>query len=698
MTRTPANAAPGQPALPRWLPWAFVLLLVVPFHPGWVDFEQVRRGLLLLTCGAAMLLFRRLPAVRGERAFRALLGFLAASACINLLGQWFAHTTNEPLSFRAWDAAYRLAHWFALLVVLRVGAAAPNAFARPLTAVLLATSTYGVLQHLGIAAIGSYGTAREPVSVFGNLNVASEFTAIAAAGIAALRPRLTNLDVAALAIASLYLVVNGSRSGLVALPLGLLLLFVLRRRDRGWLPLAIATGGALVGLLLALASPRPSPIDNSALADEQKRGTQTVAVRLEIAKGSTKLFAESPVFGHGPGQFAVQYPRVRSQEEIELSSHGRKFASEARTAHDDWIEILVEGGLPGVLFFALLLFALQRGATDRTRQVPLFVLLLLMLVRSPLLNAPAAAIALLLVGRADETVTIVRPRWRTWLARLGAIALIALGILPVVGNTLAIPYLTARAHGDHPPRSAIDAAALVMPFEPRWLQLIAQEQMSDGDLAGAATTAARAVRLRPFDAQLYVLLGEVLARGSRTEEAKRIAQHALKFDPANPELRVLLSTMLATKRETDAAILAVVLTPHPTLRERLGKHFHDLASLADRTDDTKGASRYRAEESFVTTIDGLDDTSPGGLDATSTRVREFGERARAAGLAKTDLRLPAVVSLHALHLGDPDLAIDQGTAAAKLGVTMPAWQRDLFGTTLEPLESIESWRPVLARR
>ena len=52
-------------------------------------------------------------------------------------------------------------------------------------------------------------------------------------------------------------------------------------------------------------------------------GTVTLDIRFEIGNGATKLFSESLVFGKGPGQFAVEYPRYRSQKEIEASSFER---------------------------------------------------------------------------------------------------------------------------------------------------------------------------------------------------------------------------------------------------------------------------------------------------------------------------------------------------------------------------------------
>jgi tetratricopeptide (TPR) repeat protein len=688
--------APSAASLPRWLPWVFLPLLVLPFHPLWVDFEQVRRGLLLVLAGGALLLLPRLRPAAGERAGFWFLGLLAVSAVVNLAGQAIAADAQHPVSFQPWEAIYRLAHWLALGVVLRLGAAMPQGFGTTFAGTLLVTSLYGLLQRLGLAELAGYGVAREPVSVFGNLNVASEWTAVAAAATAVLVVRQRWLAGAALAAAGAYLVVDGSRSGLIALPIGLLLLWLLRRRIGGWLPLALAAGGALCGLLLEVTLPAAAPTDVVATRAERSRAAATLKIRLEIAKGSTHLFGESPVFGHGPGQFQVEYPRVRSQQEIEASSLGRRFATEVRTAHDDWLELLVDGGLPALILFAWLLFALQRGTSDRARLVPLFVLLLLMLARSPLWNAPAVAAALLLAGRPALQVPAARP-WRRWTRWLLALVLLALGALPLLGNTLAIPYQRARALGEQPPVEALTQALTCMPFEPRWLQLLAQEQMLAGDLAAAATTAERALRLRPYDPQLYVLLGEVLARGNRPVEAEQVARHALALDPPNPELRVLLSTVLAQRGDADDAVQAVVEHPHPMLRAQLGEHFRDLAQMCDRRGDQPGAARFRVEQHFVQAVDTVGDQTPAALAATSAHLQLLLPAMQEAGMLRSDPRGYLLSALHALDVGTTADAIRLGTQVHELGLSLPGWQRLLLGDKLQPLERFESWQPVLRR-
>ncbi|MFN9333783.1 MAG: O-antigen ligase family protein, partial [Planctomycetota bacterium] len=537
-----AAAAP-MAAAPRWLAAVFVALLALPFHPLWVDAEQVRRALLLLAAGGALLLCPRLPAVRGERWLWAFVAALAASAAVRWTGDVWFRAEGDARGFQAWDAGYRLAHWLALVVALRLGAAAGDTLARPLPWLLLATALFGVLQRLGLADLDGYGVEREPVSTLGNLNVASEWTTIAAVAVAVLLPapfaRGRGVGLAALAAAGAYLVANGSRSGLVALPLALLALAALRRRqplaECLGAPLAAALGAGAMALVAAAApAPPTAPAGagtattvgaTAAQASPLDRGAATLAVRWEITKATARLGAAAPVLGFGPGQVALHYPRVRTQTEIETSSLGRSFATEVRTAHDDWLELLVDGGAVALLLFAAALFALQRAQPDKARVVPLFALLLLMLVRAPLWNAPAAATALLLAGAGAAPVAAHgagAERWRALAARtLGA--LLILFAVPVLLAHFAIAgYVDDVRDGRTPDVAAVVHAATWMPYEARWEELLTRDRLAAAtatastpagaaNLAAALSAAARALQLRPHHPQLYLNLGEALA-------------------------------------------------------------------------------------------------------------------------------------------------------------------------------------------
>jgi O-antigen ligase len=695
-----STAAPGVPAVPphdptpTWPTWLLLGLLVLPFHPLWVDFEQVRRGLLLLLAGAALVLRPRLRAVRGERAALGFLGFLLLCGLVRAATDAWLRDAKTPASFQAADAGYRLAHWLALGVLLRFGAMQRTRASLPFAGVLLATSLFGLLQRLGLAEIAGYGVEREPVSTLGNLNVASEWTAVAAMVTAVLLPRCTSrtrmVAMTALALAAAYLVVDGSRSGLIALPIGLVLLAILRRREQPWPPLLLALLGGLVGVVLAAATAQPAPADAAAATAERQRSTSTLQVRLEIAKGTTRLFGESPIFGHGPGQFAIHYPRFRSQDEIELSSHGRAFATEVRTAHDDWLELLVDGGLPALVLFAAMLFALQRHQRDKANLLPLFVALLLMLVRSPLGNAPAMAAALWLVGEADGTAR-ERP-WTRPLSLLLGLAMLVLGVLPVAGNCAIAPYQRAAANDQPTPIAAAANAAWWMPFEPRWLTLLARAELSRDDLASARKHAAAAVALRPFDPQAYELLVEVLVRGKAFDAAAQLVRFGLQLDPVHPELRMWSSWLRMHKGDVDGAITAVVDKPHPRLREQLAAHF---GALAGASQDAGERARYAAEHHFVAAVDGLGQKDDASLQATSEHVQQLVTAMRAS--KQRDVRPLLLGALSFLDRGQIQDAIDYGKAATKLPGLQP-YQRALLGDQLQRLRNYEVWQPVLDAR
>ena len=704
MSGGPSGGAGGSPsvvptpppfeATPRWPVWILLGLLVLPFHPLWVDFEQVRRGLLLVSTGACLVAMPRLRPVRGEAALYAFAAYLAGCGLLRWLGDEFLRDPNTPASFQPWDACYRLAHWLALLVVLRLGSAWRSASALPFAGVLLATSGFGLVQRAGLGEFAGYGVEREPVSVFGNLNVASEWTAIAAMVVAVCWPqfrgRAHGVAIAALGLAGAYLVVNQSRSGLIALPVGLVLLALLRRRERGFVPLLPLAAGALVGFLLHAGLSRPAPLDAAAAKAELQRGTNTLQVRFEIARGTTRLFGESPIFGHGPGQFAVHYPRFRSQDEIEMSSHGRQFAVEVRTAHDDWLELLVDGGLGALVLFAALLFVLQRGQRDKAQLLPLFVLLLLMLVRAPLGNAPAAVAALWLCGApADDR----RERaWQRPLALVVGFVLVVLGCLPVAANCAIAPFQRAARLGQPTPRSAAANAAWWMPFEPRWLQLQARSELRGGDLANARRHAAAAVALRPFDPQAYELLVEVLVRGKAFDHAATLVRFALQLDPVHPELRMWRSWLAMQRGAVDEAIAAVAERPHPRLREQLAEHFSALASASS---DAQTAARFATEQHFVAALDGLGQKDQPSLDATKAHIQQMMQAMQTT--KQRDVRPLLLGALNFLDRGLMQDAIDYGGAAGKLRPLQP-WQRELFGAQLERLRSFEVWQPVLDAR
>jgi tetratricopeptide (TPR) repeat protein len=272
---------------------------------------------------------------------------------------------------------------------------------------------------------------------------------------------------------------------------------------------------------------------------------------------------------------------------------------------------------------------------------------------------------------------------------------VILGLLPVIANTLFAPYQAAKANGEPPPRSAITRAVWCMGWEPRWLQILAQEQMLSGELTSARKNAAKALQLRPHEPQLFLMLGEVLAQGSAFKEAAAIANAALAIDPPNPELRVLLSTVRLQQRDIDGAIAAVVENPHPALRTRLESHFRQLERLADRLDYPEGAARCAVERTCLELTETLGVQTAEALLSTNDKLKELVVQAKRAGTTNRDARVFALHAVQALDAGDQETATQFATLARQRGATFEPWQRDLLGDTLKPLAGNEAWRALL---
>jgi O-antigen ligase len=83
----------------------------------------------------------------------------------------------------------------------------------------------------------------------------------------------------------------------------------------------------------------------------------TDSMRVQIARDSIHLMAQHPLFGSGLGTFTAVYPQVRS------------FPTElfVNAAHNDYVQLVVETGILGVLFTAAFLFLVFRNALRLVR-------------------------------------------------------------------------------------------------------------------------------------------------------------------------------------------------------------------------------------------------------------------------------------------------------------------------------------------
>ncbi len=664
-----------------WPAALLVALLTIPFHPLWMDMELVRRAWLLCLVGALCLLRPR-----------NLLGLLSKTDVLFLL--FLGWSGIGALSAaNGWEAIYRLAHLTALFALFRWGRfQEPEIWLRAILPTAILVSAYGLLQSMGLEWPAHYANSQAPVSTLGNLNVASEFVAVAvAAAMVLLWSGERTLSETSLILCTAYLVVNGSRSGLIAVPAALLWLSVTGRGFRKTKVLALSL--CLIGAGLGLAFPLLQPDPPEVLAPEAQ--VSTIDVRLEIWKACEEMVAEAP-FGHGPGQFKVQYPRFRSQAEIELSTNERGFASTPRTAHNDPLELLVEGGWPGLLLglaFGVAASVAVCGGGMTFTLTPLVCFALLSLVRSPLGNAPVAAWILVYLGSLLPGAEFrSRGVFLPWSTRLLGLALLAGGLPILISQTLATPYLAARANLQDPDPQHLERAVTWAPFETHLRELLVQEYLNPEppSLPDAQRHLTALQELAPHSPFRLLWLAKEALLSQDLDRAQTALDELHVLDPGDIEASTLQSTILFLRGDHQAAIEAVYRNPHRRLQEHLVEHMQQLEDGARDAGDGAAAQLYECERVFLTALDRLREVgaAQSGVENVFTC---FGE----SDQLQQDIRPWLLMAIQFHLLDQPADVENMAEEASQRGLELSPLHRDLFDGLVDPLRETPAWRDLL---
>lgn len=670
----------------RTLAAALLAVLALPFEALWFDFETARRSLLLVVAGLLALAAPKWLHAAPNRASVLLLA-LASVHALRSFG-----VANPVAGFE------RALHLLALAVFFEFGSRLPARdwllAALPAGALVAA---YGIAQAFGLDWPAGYASIEQPVSTLGNKNFASEFAAVCGAAAATLlvQHQASRAALVTLVLTAIYLLLNGSRSGLLALPLASAALFASRDGGpRGRLVLLIALlAGTGVALLTQLARPQPAAVS---AATSTAPAPSTVQVRLEIWKGCAAMAAAAPVLGHGSAQFQVVYPRYRTAREIELSTFGYEFEARPTTAHNDHLDVLTETGAPGLLLLWAFFAVAARGHWRRPSALaPLVAFLVLSLVRAPLGNAPVAALVFAHLG------ALQAPRQA---ARLRFMPLATVGVGAVMlwcggGGVLAAHASTAfMARLARPPVAAaaataeLEAAIAWRDHEPGWHRLLAQESFEIGTPASRERALAAwrtADMLDPDDVGGLILEAEQLQAIGRPTEALRCLKRALDLDPRHPRAVLLAATVLCREGKVAECLAMLYRDPHPRLRATLAGNLGELAGVARARGDGPGAELLTIEQSYVAAVDALQ-RAP----LTARRaVERLNELLAAAGAR--DLRPFALQAVYALALDQRAVADELAAAAAERRLTMTAPHRRLLGELATPLAAIAAWRSLL---
>lgn len=711
----------------KWLPAALVCLLALPFHPFWPDFEAARRGLLLICAGVLTLGARRWIGGKPDACGLALLSLavwhglrtidtpnpaLGIQASLEWLALWATFT---------WARRHRPEDW------LRAGLIAG-----------LLVSGYGLLQALGameslhramwqqdpdppswsagwlwLQSFAAHGDT-DPVSTLGNRNVASEFVSVSSAAAAVLlgRSNRWRLPLVTLAVGACYLIVNQSRSGMIALPVAVAFVLAQQGTGRRGRLLVIAavlagTGSGILGHLIQTENATPEAETASESANARP---STIEVRLLIWQGCAKLVAERPLLGHGAGQFAVHYPRVRDQREIDLSTTGpdgpRSFDAAPRSPHQDHLEVLVETGSVGLSLWwtamAIVLWTAFRCGPAAA--APLVALLITTLVRSPMGNAPAAVLAIGYAGSLRASQKAARAGWPTTVAAIATAALsVWVGVGALMSQTEWASYVRDLRFPGHG-RPAAEALDRALGWAGSDTVLRAQRLRLRVDQARRAGEPLRPrdvdedldalAALAPYDTSGLLLRAHTAHQLGQPGRSLRLLAQLHELDPRDPAAAVLEATIHMEQGRAAESVAALYRDPHPQLRDRLVRTLAELAEEAERRRRPPAeVLTYRAESAFVAAVDALliDLDSQESLQ----RVTEFTGLLLSEGI-EDDIRPLVLAALAFDARGEEQRVQELGERASRLESGLHTPHRRLL-QGLEKRLSTPAWRAALEK-
>lgn len=567
-------------------PWIIVLLgflaLPVAFYPWTFDPFTIPRVAALFPLTAAAFVGVRLKGGRADWRTPAFLCLGALAFAIAL--SWMASVDRRNAVLGNVGYRFGLTTWFGLLSGTALASLVVRSnetlawLLRFGAAVLGIVSGYALVQTLGGDPFQWAERWDRPFSTLGNPNDLAAFGVLAIAfvgGVPAVHRRHFDWRAGAiLAAATIVVVLSGSRSGVAALFLALLVAIggcglgrwpaVEQRRLAGTLGMLV-----LLGLVTAAVGGDLTDLSRRTADTFSESSTQGLYTRLSIWEGSFAAYRAHPVFGVGPDGLLSDFGR---HQPVGL---GYPFNQSSGTGQDPLVasphsaplELLVTAG-PLALAAALALgciLAVQAWKKNRTGDVPAMPFLgaalagfAAMASLNPLSVATAAVVAVLVgatlglsSGEKTERTRVHGSRWaRASLLGTLLVAAAALTFPVLAADTAAFQAAKASAH--HDDASALrqaDFAARLMPTDAEYARLKAQAAanvaLAGNDTASVAEAERLQVRFLHRFAGLasdYVLLAKLrLITGSPGVDAALDA--ALRASPRGIETAAAVAAL-----------------------------------------------------------------------------------------------------------------------------------------------------------
>ena len=454
-----------------------VVLVVSTFNAFELDrfFLPKELALHLTAVAAALLAFRSISRLSVTRVDLLLIGYLLLSTLSA------AMATNRWLAMRAWAISASGALIFWTSQALRDAGVAPPLLGALTLAVVLAAVT-SLLQTYGVDIV-LFSESRVPGGTLGNRNFIAHIAAfgLPLCMLAAFRARSFFRSIS-VAIVTASLVLTRSRAAWLAFAAVMLVFFVamlvssaLRRDGRTWRRLAAILILAGCGVAAALLIPNtlrwrsrnPYLESMQRVADYQEGSGRG---RLVQYQQSLWMAVRHPLFGVGPGNWAVEYPAhaARRDPSLNESEPGMTFNP---WPSSDWVALVAERGFPGAVLLVLVVVFIAIGGV---RQLISAVDAEEALVATALLGT---VVGVIVAGLFDAVLLAAVPSFLVWAAvgalrspsprggqRVVGVALIAVIVIAAIGAARSAMQIAAmQIYATRGDRASLERAARIDP-------------------------------------------------------------------------------------------------------------------------------------------------------------------------------------------------------------------------------------------
>jgi tetratricopeptide (TPR) repeat protein len=300
--------------------------------------------------------------------------------------------------------------------------------------------------------------------------------------------------------------------------------------------------------------------------------------RIWIWRLAARAAADALPFGDGLGAFPHRFLDLQGEALAGLptAEAARRFVN-ATTAHNDWLEITVETGLPGLALLASAIIAgivACRRAGARAEAASLIAFGVAALADSPLRQPAVLAPVVLALASAPRTEPITFASPRTVVA-LGLAA--AAALLPIAGTT----WLGARAASqarDADPERKIALLARAAEVDPRSGEIAFAAGVAHLERSEPAAAVAELERSRALLPQIAtdVAIGNAHLMAGDADAAATAYRRALRRDPGSFRAHTNLAVALRRLGRDDDAEL------HLRAARRIWPHHPVLAEIAER--------------------------------------------------------------------------------------------------------------------